>query len=778
MKKLLSTLLLVLVAPLLTVAAPGEPVGIEINPDGFSGYVYFEGMGSGGTADYGLTWHTNYSTVIESGAVQTLQVIYWEPRTAGKLRIVGSTPGFLNGAEVTRKLDTYGVIDVNVLTANDPEEYFDSGTSIVRRRFALTEYVYSFDTSLTATLGSGLYAEGGTNSAGASLSVTNGSTLADFKSIGNWSYPVGWQTMTNSTWRLRTVGFHQSADEGRPLDCVQFIGTGVTSGLVVTNTVTDMTVPFDFDEPYHPGEFVCDFDVTGFTPGETVNWDFRMLPRRGTTNAILDTRSVPWSEPTAEPVTMPCVYDPLQAFGYLGANVDAAVGSDATGLVFDNLTTDPTSLSGGQFFATYAGACVKIAATNNTLYGRNNTSGATIYGRAGNYAFLGGTYTPASANTVYLTVKPYPGDTLVITNRSGSSDPGDALRMYGVDYNIAASQVPFNAINHLWIDQSDSMVSISTGPIQTCGDVWVTHSTVGSWAQGFKPSTTSQNIRFRLRGLDLNSGFNTDIHCQFVMACDHSSTNGGSYRLRSDITGQTTSQENFIVYGNVLGGHSSSVSLGSFASETNLARGGLVALTAFIKSDSTLGGPVLSVASSSTTQDTTNLWLVNVVTDGERNADMFSSGSETTTKWRIGCGVLNSVIAIGGWKDWLVPPANTNRYGNLGLLYGTGSSGNLDYESAVNTATLSFPWRAMQHSYYPSVTNILNWPQYVDRKAAPTDASGNSDVTLETESPVWELPTVKWVFPFDIHGRPTRPGGPPGVSAKHDKRKSTSIAIP
>jgi len=644
-------------------------------------------------------------------------------------------------------------------------------------RIALSKSISSFASNITITLATGAIASTNgtafTNVMGTNITIVNESLQKYTKVGGNWSPGTPMFATVSNTMRLRAVGFHAAASQGKPVELCRFISTGLTSGVKVTNDVYNMTVDHEFNlrspapVTLDPAEFIADVDLSGMTALETIRSDIQIFPKIG--NSFLDTTTDTFPVGFPRECAINNVYDPNNAHSRVVFVVDSVNGNDSNGRCRTNVA--PTSISSGEYFLTIGAALNNGAGSNNTFYGHNDTSGIIGYCLScTNYP--GVNITATTVPKVAPIIRPYPGNTNVTLTHviAGSSASMKRIKFENISTAWASATVPFSSYGFLWFDQATSIVSISTAPIGTTTNVIFTHSKIGSFAQGLKAAAAG-NTAFNLRGCWL-SGFIQTAVPKTHMGNYHGNTNDGAgYSISVDANGDLSPDGNVIVYNNFFDGkhHAGNVIL----IESNITDVCSIVQNVFINC---MGGqPGAAICSATGNNNTyTNLLFWNNLVEGGRIAD-FASDSGSAVIPHVQFSINGNIWAYPGQKSDTDGTPNAARwYGAAEILHMVGGRGNFYIRNHVDSSTTSFrPFFAGMYTYEPGYTNIVNFVAFVDRQAAtvPTFPLGGGNYRELTQSPTFVNVYPEWVIPYDIEGKPRSIIDQPGPYTAGNARK-------
>ena len=640
--------------------------------------------------------------------------------------------------------------------------------SDVVARIILSEWIYAGET-VTASSLSGWFAV--TNASGSittnanaftAAAVTNSSTQVYPAPIANWTYP-GLQQLTNSTIRLRAVGFHTlNKGERQPLAAMKFILQD-ESGNEVTNVQSRMVVDRSLPDYLRFGEYVADFNASDFTDGDLVRQDFIAYPKYGTN--IFNTALDRFAPNSPRPSGWTNLLDPNRTYSRVIAVVDGGSGNDTNGRSATNTT--PDQINSAQYFLTVAGALNNAAASNNTFYGHNDAGGVIVYVRSATTNFLGGTLTATTVPDAPPILTPYPGDSVTFTARGSSGTNLRRIIVDGISCNWISGQVPMSVWGLVVWKNAPSFASVSTGPMANVTNAWVLHSNIGSFAQGLRGSSSATS--FNLRGNSMN-GYSQASTFRTWVGNWHGNTNQGpAYTILAGAASDSSDDEFKILYNNYFGGQLSTANF--LGLDSNSKESVAVVQNVFEKC---LGGQPAAGVWSETTASLvyTNLIFWNNLVEGGRIADLLSDSGSVNIP-RINISLAGNIWAYPGQKSEVDTPADANRVGSWTGLNMVGGRGNFYIRNNVTGSATDFrPEFAGLDTYDPNYTNVNNYVLFVDRQAgiATSGTLGGGNYRLQTASPAFQV-TGGWVLPFDIDGYARSAIDPPGPHVSGNARK-------
>lgn len=471
--------------------AAGDILSGTILADGWHLDLVIEGLGTGGTYSIGWTATQDPDTL-----------------ATPKCKLVVTSLGYKGKVATTVVRNVYASIPQRKAYPNEAtnEESFSTNTTV---RLRLNKKIYQKDkagggnsgTDVMCTILSGLYTFSGTPSAArSSFALTNNSTCAYPKVVGNWSI-VGAQLMQGSSFTLKAVGFHKHYQKNEPLDCVEFTLTDGTN--TVTNTHFETKIDSTAGDQVPVVEYIAPMSLSTLTQSAACTANFKMYPFIGDSGSILDTTVGGTSWPSALYGPLPFVCDKNSTYGQSVAVVDSSTGNDATGVAADisNLATANASP-----FLTLAKAAVAITTRNTATYSRGDCGGGIVYLKAGNHAWLGAANTGIGTTpATWITFTPYPGVTraqAVIASSLTTGTLSGRVKLDNVTVTVATSNT-FTNIQAFWAHNIDLN---TTGTIwnTTNGYQWMTLGKVtASSGQGLRHNSSTGSPFVMIRGVDL-----------------------------------------------------------------------------------------------------------------------------------------------------------------------------------------------------------------------------------------------------------------------------------
>lgn len=724
--------------------ATGDILSVTIPAEGYYAEILIEGLAIGGTYSMGLG--TNNTVSASTKLVFTVVSLGYDD----------------TGAATTITRTIYGTIKRRKIYPNEATMDETTSGSDVIVRVNLSEYIYQKDnvgggnsgTAPVVSILAGLYTNGSSsNASGASFPVTNNSTLAYPKVIGNWAWP-GYQLM-DSTSKLRAVAFHNSAKDGRPVRAVKFsVFDGTTTN---TQIITAPTCDLGFGDASPVVEYVSTADLTsGLTQGAELTCNFIAYPWMGDSGALLDT-SAGTADPTPLVGPIKGVCDRTGAYQKTYALVDPT-GSDAgANTVYPSASFDPLT---AYKFLTIGKAAAAIAAYNNANYGRNDVGAGIVYLNAGNYAWLGSSNVYGTTPKTWITIKPADGvsrASVVINTASGNGDISDRIKVENCTITVTTVNV-FTNVAVIW----HHLCEFNTTNIgcwnTTAGIFYVTQCKVTNLNQGFRPSGTANCSPAIIRGNNL-TGFKHGILCYTVLGNLKTTRYTPSSGLFfTEINGMTGPQPvNFIIaYNNILGWEvgagSSIIDCGTYVGPNTV--GGAIIQNVFENCQSSGGGLGSICASDAITTNTPleNMIIWHNVFLGQRLFLGYNDAG-VITKYRRHWSIKNNYWDRSANKGDTFTPGNANRIGAWEITNQVSASGNNHEQNMISLPNNFFMEFAGISSYQPALQGTLTHADFINRQASDgtNPSTGDGNYRLNPTSPLIGLP-VDLVLPYDLDG--------------------------
>lgn len=717
-------------------AATGDITAVRISSDtAYSGWVAevdISGLSTGGTYDFGLGTNN-------------------DPTNAKMVFTVTSQGYDDSGNATTMTRTVYGTNYVRKIYPNNAQANETDNGGSVTVRVALSDYIYSGDI-VTVTIGSSFYTQGSGNNTVSGLSVTNNSIETYPKVIANWSWP-GYDRITGSTFKLRAVAFHRSAQQGRPVRAVKYTCADQHSN-TVTTTVTSPSIDGTISDAVPVVEYVGTLSTAALTQGDTLTCNFQAYPWYGDSNSVLNTGDGVNTMPT--PLYAPQYYlvDTSNTYGVTVAVVDSVAGNNGTGAAIDyasfNYQNPPAA-----FLNIYAAANA-IAAYNNTNHSRNNTGAGIIYLKEGSHVWTGGTVTAGGQATAvpWVTVTKFPGTTranVLISSASSTKQVGEHLKIEDAKITNSTT-IGFTGMDAVWVHNSDiAPTGAATFYINTVN--YFTNSQIYNNAELVVYSTVNAS-RALIRGnttiTTLTSGARPYVFIGNNFALS------GAAGIADNYTGQTTPTISNAIYAfNILSQSSATNPIIGHLSLSIANATGTAIVQNILERVSGTAPPAFQVsadASATSSDPVNNILIWNNTLIGQRiniaynDYNLNDIGPVYRKSWSVKNNIFddyNSVTDIDAHSS----TPNASRYGNHSVIHGVGQSGNIIL-NRVGTESYENKFGGL---YYKRGSPLD--PAFVNDNSAATDSTGNGDYRLTASSPALNLTSSgQALLLYDIAG--------------------------
>lgn len=732
----------------------GDILSASIDSTGWYIDILVEGLSTGGTYDL------NYGQ-------------YNDPTNCNLILSVTSESFDTSGDATTTVRTIYGTKFKRQAYPNEALADETISGSDVFIRVALSEWVYTNDSSILVNISSGLYTENSTPTNSTSgLSVTNNSTQTYFKTIANWTiYNHGKRLGYNELLSLNDdTGVYElraRAVNRHGISCVKFTMTGRTSGhienLVVNQTSIDMDT---YGDRNAIEEYIGEIDISSFTQSELVDVDFIAYPLVGDSSNILSTALSPYTMPTAKYITHTMVCDTSHTYGGAVAVVDPISGNDSTGVVISESTFDAQNPPNA--YLTVGTAANAIRTFNNATFGRNDHG-------AGRVLLIEGTYIwPVIdindvASDCFAVMEAYPDanpENVIVTEVSngGSNTISSTFTMMK---NITINQVAGYCIRYVefaWFHNVD--FENTTTYNGTDGGVSIhTHCRYQVFPQGLRGYST-RNLGHHVRGALWSYNNSEEAVCDVFIG---GTLTQGSLTFIDDYVGMTYSR----IKGGILHGNSFFLSEEEPAlylyeeSLEDLNDGYDISNTVIeLRLDiaETAESLVWIAGDDSTQYAVNNILIQNVTIKGQRANIAYNDNNlnglapAPRLGWLIKNSIFDDINIItdvdphGGLADGV-------RIGNHSLVHGCGVEGNLYLETIASPGnTPEFIGIKTRSAEFETLD-----PKFVDDASGTTGTMlGNGDYHLEEDSSAIDL-TFSLGTKYDLDGSARLVPGASGV---------------
>lgn len=458
---------------------------VAIETNGWVADVHILGLTNGGVYNYGLG-PTNSFSGIE------------------KLSLTVNSPGYDDtGASNGLARTVVGTLRLRQPFPNQTLASELTNATGVTLRIGLSDYINANDTITGVSIGSGLYAQQGTNYATnftAGASITNPSNLSAPRVLAMWSQPGHF--LVGSNYNLSLVAFHYSAQQARPVRAVKFWAVDGNGNRSPTNTVLNPTIDATQNDALsNVVEYVTTIDGSGFSQRATISNYAKVFPWYGPALDFSDGANLP-SSPDYAPLI--CYCNKLNTWPIVLALVD----TNASGT--PKAVTDWVSATNGTAvpFATLADALNGAGATNNAVNGTNTLENCFILLTNGAYAVWGGpNIISRNASRPWTTfmARPDVNWSNVFLNSKNNSQTGDkSLRMRFFHLVFAATGAA-NTIDagygDVLIEQSQAWTNLNAvALVSSTTNCWLKQSTVLAMRGFPNPQNAQANSWLKVRG--------------------------------------------------------------------------------------------------------------------------------------------------------------------------------------------------------------------------------------------------------------------------------------
>ncbi len=728
--KFVISLIVFLLAVSRGIAANGDITGMAIDESGHRLEVYISGMGSNSaTFAYGFATVTNKISGNEY------------------VVITHSAPGYNDDGttNLTSGIKVYGTSKVRLPYPSNslPHVTINGSDCIVRTH--ISEWIYSADSSITATVSNGWYTAGGiSNNTAAAISVTNRSTMTYLRPVADWSM-VPWQMTTSNTHPVSAVAFHSSADHGRPVRAIKFWSQSTNSVFSPTQTVT--TVSKSTSDRIPVLEYKTTLDISTLPQGGWFTNFFEVFPWRGNTSYVSQ-GAVAWN-------------NRMGGFVSAYAWVDPTNGNDGTAYAVTN-----GSPGGSIPFATLGAAAVACKATNN-LYGHNSLAGSILYLTNGTFPHMGSgsglTHTPVSWFQI-RNLEGVSAGSIYLTNASANQSwNGNKERITGctivatANNFILGNDSAFHWFENCVLSNGTSTASdILNFPGET---YWTGNRVIHLGNQGLKPQSGVAKSARLIRG-NWFDGYKRGLHVVTVLGNAWSNRVYWEADMDAKASGASipfpyTGNGWIFSFNAVFGG----VTVGTILKDsagTNMV-GSAIVQNVMEYCTNNNSYTLLDIGSSGSVVGTNrgNIVWHNTFTGGKLNVDY----NDTTNQFRqLQSWVNNYADDMNRKDDANVSPGSIFRTNNWSQMNGVGHSGNF-YADVVNLGGQGFLNEFAGLQSYQAATawsGTTNDAGFVLRLSALNASGGMSTgggnyALTNTGSPLANL-AMRWVLPYDFEG--------------------------
>lgn len=757
--------LLILIAPLRSVAAPGDIVSAHIETNGFILQLEFSGMTNKGTFISGLT--SDYRNITATNSIELLL----------------ADNGYSGVSPVTSVRKVFVTRQIRSPYPNQSSnEFYTIGTNCWGR-FALSDWVYKDTVVTSIVVRAGAYTDAArSNLTFSSTVVTNNSTNEHSKPIGQF-ISLPWRK--SGTANVEIVAWDHHPKNGESIAGVKFWTTDQAGNSTATQSVTSATGEFTKDGVWIE-KFVANYSLVGLNEGIVSN-HFEVFPHVGTNTLHTDLSG--FTFPSYQVAPQPMLCDTNGDYGTTFAWVDPVNGSDSTGIATTNALITFTNK-----FATPQGAKNAILRTNWLLFSRSTPGAGLIYLTNGTYSSTATSEVNSNATpATWCYVMPDSAssrESVVVTNNAWAL--GQMICYSNLTISSIRSASSFGAAGWNWFANCKFTNCIGSTLIGTVTNVYLTDCEINNVTQGIYPVGSNQNNYRLMRGNSWDWFVGNVHHTTFVGNFRQYGTNGALILAWTDSTAHEPPSYPIIAYNVLKGqqqGNSHMIQLTPPNSNMRITNGFAVIQNCIETVGDLAGdannGRLLSAAVSTSAGDTNPVERAIVSYNtfagarGPHGWDNASSGSSEVAK-RQGNVMWNNTTDNINFKSDQVSSANAAHLGSWPLVYGVGFMGNVEQDPAwmdsgwvsdhggissvmatnVSGRGLTAPW-AVFHGYVnrqtaSGLTNVIE---------------GRGDYRLISSSPLFRLNTTKWGLKRDLEGKPRSAIDPPGAYTDGNVKK-------
>jgi hypothetical protein len=747
---ILATAIVSLIAPNAPAAA-GDILRADVQPDGWTLFVWVEGMTTGGLYDLG--WSSNNVVTAGNKLVLTIDSIGYDDRCEG----------------VTNTRTLYGTKQLRVPASTNWDDVA-AGTNVLLK-FALSDYVYETDRRATLRVGAGLYhANNRTNAARSGIIVDNRSLVRSPKVIANWS-DVPYQRISGGSYSLRCIAFHRSGQNGRPVRAVKFWSCdthGHTSGPVV---VTAPAIDAAWGDQTPVIEYTATMSAASLVQGDVVYNYFAAYPWVGGADSVTDC-----SDGVNDSRSMQ--YNPLQMIcdrsGAYGASY--AVVDPTNGVVEGLVTTNFADITNGQAKAFNAinVALDAVAAKNLSAFGRKDWGNSTIFLKKGSHTWMGCAVNDIEPMSTWVTITRHPlasRDQVVLEYAKvvGLNFQTSKPRFYDVTVDWPHAGPFVSSLDTVWFDRVHikTNVTSSQAVIAYSARAWITRCLVDEQRSTFRITGDPELNHWFLRGNKFTQSIHVNPHvllgnlllpeaaCELVLGNENSG---------NAINPWIVAFNRFYRIVNIEGI--------SFGRAAPVLQGGAFVQNLAEVSSAPYGMPLGSLSTGSTNAVSPMkhviCWHNTLV--GQRWLDQYNDYGALSIRSEL-YSHKNNVYDDYNTKHDMLMPANAARTNRWSVMYQVGGSGNVMAELASGDFSPEAPAALQGSEGFNGVSSHhseTNRPDRYFRWKNPKcwtgsgSGAGSGDYHPLPGSPALGR-VADLVLPYDIEGTPRRVGGAAGA---------------
>jgi hypothetical protein len=732
-------------------ATPGQILGAEVQTNGWTLFVWVEGMAVGGA--YQLGWGTN--NVLDS---------------SNRLVLTLASPGFddeCRPISVSRTL--YGTKQLRTPGQTYWGE-LPSATGVLLK-FALSDYIFAGDSNLVLSIQPGLYSTtNGLKSGGGILAVTNSSLAKWPKVLATWS-DVPYRRLTDDNYALRCVAFHRSAQKARPVRAVRFWSVDQHGNTNTPVTVLSPTVDSGWGDESAVTEYVAMMDGSRFHSGDRITSYFAAYPWEGDLSSVSDCSDGSWGEEAMQAGPFVMLYDRQSSSVFAVVDPAAAAGSG-------RVTLDPAEVASGTVasFGSISAALDAVALTNSARFGRRDWGNATLFLTSGSHTWGGGSVSAISNMVTWVTLAPHPsankaGVVLKNSNASGRNYYPGKVCFSGVTVDWTNSTPFLYGMSGVWFDQCNIRSNLASSAVlaNCCTNIWVTRCTVDQQRSTFRMGSDPAQSHWFLRGNRFTGSVGFQAHVLLG--------NLGLPDAKSEIGIQNENGANgidpcFVAFNRFY--RSANVDSIIFG-KTSPIRQGLAFVQNLVEVSASpygMGIGSISTGSNTNVSPTRNILCWHNTMVGQRWLDQYNDADSFEIHSDF-CSLRNNVFDDYNTKHDRFSPPNASRTNRWSVMYQVGASGNVMAELISGDFSPESSPDQQGNGAFNGISShhcATNRPDLYYRWRSPQSWAGASlgerpgygDYHPVSGSPVlnrvWEP-----VLPFDLDGLPRSTRGAAGV---------------
>ena len=721
-------------------AATGDITAVRIAGDaahnGWTAEIDIEGLSTGGTYNLGLGANNDPST--------------------SKIVFTVTSPGYDTSGNATTVIRTiYGTKEVRKAYPSEAQNDESEAGGTVTVKVALSDFIYSGDTSITVDIAAGFYTQAATPTAAVNdLAVTNSSVLAYPKSVGRWAWP-SYESVTTD-FLLESVVFNRFAKDGKPLSALKYTCVDENSH-TITQIVNNMTVSTRTGDANKVLVYAATMPVASLTQGDVITCNFTAYPWVGDSGSLLNSDLVAnggngFAQPDERLGPFALLNNKAVTYGEAYAVVDPVNGQDssASTWVYASQAAAESAYAGDNTLSyKYVGrATAAIKAYNNTSYSRNEPGGGKIILIEGSHTIAGFAAADSGVMETWLIVTKLStasrANVVIVGDNSGI---GTRLLKY-TDLNFTNSSfigVRGNTTtNVLWM-HNNTINMTGTVPIYQWKLAYATQNSITALSNGFKAYGGEKSPWGLIRGNTYPS----------------TSATAGIAGHMYAVLGNKNIMPIFLETGNAENGQVSENAIAAFNTFYNISGAnaligaGSTVIThglAYVQNLIEISVPgygAIGVANDSSTTDVDNVIIWNNTVVGERT-NLAYNDTGSAAKYRRNWSIVGTILDNYNNKDDTFITANANRVGAWPVGYAVGALGNFKRTS------VSTEW----FGEFDGINTIARTGTlgFVDNNAnnyysGGGDASGNGNYHLTASSSALNLvPSGQAVLPFDLEG--------------------------